>query len=96
VACSSPRDERTQFIDGFQAGFVIHTGECFAAVKGFTVTVEGAMVVSFKAGFGGQLAGQQSAGERYARQDTNLAADGFGKEQLGWPLRKILKIICTV
>ena len=55
--------EPLQFFHGFQPGFVVHAGESFAAVEGFAVTVELAVIVGAESRLARHLAGEQTAGE---------------------------------
>src|ERR1017187_4577412 len=50
--------ESLQYLHGFQSGFVVHTRESFAAVEGFAVTVELAVIVGTEFRLFGHLPGQ--------------------------------------
>src|SRR5260370_34976535 len=81
--CGSLRYQCAQFLNCPQAGLVVYALEGLPLIEGFAVTVEAAMVVLGKLRVMGELACQQAACQRHARQDTNLAFASGSKELLG-------------
>src|SRR5215210_8104116 len=61
----------------------MHAGEGLAPIKGLAISVEVAMVVLGELAVGPHLAGEETAGERHADEDTNVPLLGQGEELLG-------------
>ena len=66
----------------FERGLVIHAREGLAHVEGLAVPVELAVIVRSELRSPRQLAGQQPARQRNARQNAHLLLLGLREEQL--------------
>jgi len=74
------RQHFAQLLHRFQAGLVIHAGECLALVEHLAMAIELAMVVGFELRIARQLAGQKPAGQRHAHDDAHVSPFGFLEE----------------
>jgi hypothetical protein len=79
----SRRQEAADVLDCLQTDVVVDTRERLADVKGFSVSIEIAMIVGGERGIRTQLAREQTAGKWHTRQDPDLLLLGAGKEELG-------------
>src|SRR5437016_4769179 len=66
------RQDAADFFHGLESGVVIHAGKSLAHVEGFTMAIEVSVIIGGESGVPVELAGEQSARERHARQDPNL------------------------
>jgi hypothetical protein len=76
---------RQQFPNLFNRGeadVVIHSRKCLTHVEGFPAPIKVAVVVGSKRGVGSKLAGEQSAGQRHTRQNTNALFFGSCEEDV--------------
>ena len=74
--------ERPQLVHRLEPCFVWNAGERLSLVERFAVAVELAVIVGREHRVGPQLAGQQAARERHAREDADLALLRLGKHAL--------------
>ena len=80
---ASPADQRPDALDRLEPDLVGHAGKRLADVEGLAVAVELAMVVVGEGGIGLELAGEQAARQRHARDHGDLARLGDVEEQPG-------------
>ena len=77
------RHQRPYPLDRREAPFIGHAGKRLADIEGFAVAVELAVVGVFELGVALELARQQAAGQRHARDDGDLLLLGQVEEQVG-------------
>ena len=85
------RHQSTQFFDGCQRDFVIDSGKGFANIEALPLAIEVAVIVVGKLGVRLELAREQAAGQRNARQDAHLPEFCLGKEELSRTLAKAVE-----
>src|SRR6185437_10730496 len=78
-------------VDGCEGRFVIDSGECLADVKRFAVAVEIAVIVGRELRLTIQFAGEQAAGQRDARENSDAPPPGFLEKQFGGALAEAVE-----
>src|SRR5450631_3161931 len=75
-------NQTTNLFDGFESGIEIDAGECFTPIEFLAKAIEIPVIVRGKGRVATDFPGKQTAGERQANQDADIALFSERKKQV--------------